>query len=177
MQNRDLLYEVKSEDPSTDPRKTEEQLAKAKVRSILENLREIITVSYIDTALIQIQLSYKQQGCHDSLNNYEPEIKFAIECGEQLVEDELTEAEEKEKIQEDVKELEKGFRDLKAESTKEKIRWRLGRQVGNCPIIKLFISQRKMTGDIHPNEKSVRFLRFLVILLIRWSWNLKIILS
>ncbi|XP_015765376.1 PREDICTED: dystrophin-like [Acropora digitifera] len=91
VQNRDLLYEVKSEDPSTDPRKTEEQLAKAK-------------------------------GCHDSLNNYEPEIKFAIECGEQLVEDELTEAEEKEKIQEDVKELEKGFRDLKAESTKEKIR-------------------------------------------------------
>ena len=122
MQNRDLLYEVKSEDPSTDPRKTEEQLLKAKVRSILEHLREIITVSYIDTALIQIQLSYKQQGCHDSLNNSEPEIKFAIECGEQLVEDDLTEAEEKEKIQEDVKELEKGFRDLKAESTKEKIR-------------------------------------------------------
>ncbi|XP_067048762.1 dystrophin-like isoform X1 [Acropora muricata] len=91
VQNRDLLYEVKSEDPSTDPRKTEEQLAKAK-------------------------------GCHDSLNNSEPEIKFAIECGEQLVEDDLTEAEEKEKIQEDVKELEKGFRDLKAESTKEKIR-------------------------------------------------------
>ena len=113
------------------------------------------------------------------MNNSEPEIKFAIECGEQLVEDDLTEAEEKEKIQEDVKELEKGFRDLKAESTKEKIRWRLGHQVGNCPIIKLFISQRKMTGDIHTNEKSVRFLRFLVILLIRWSWNffLKIILS
>lgn len=122
VQNRDLLYEVKSEDPSTDPKKTEEQLAKAKVRSILEHLRENITASYIDRALIEIQLSYKQQGCHDSLNNSEPEIKFAFQCGEQLVEDDLTEAEEKEKIQEDVMELEKGFRDLKAESAKEKIR-------------------------------------------------------
>lgn len=56
------------------------------------------------------------------MNNSEPEIKFAFECGEQLVEDDLTEAEEKEKIQEDVMELEKGFRDLKAESAKEKIR-------------------------------------------------------
>lgn len=51
--NRNLLYEVKSKDPSTDPKKIEEQLAKAKVRSILQHLREIIPASYIDTALLK----------------------------------------------------------------------------------------------------------------------------
>lgn len=63
------------------------------------------------------------QDCQDSLQNSEPEIKFALEYGEQLIDDDLTDPEDKEKIHGDVKEMGQALKDLKEEAAKEKIRY------------------------------------------------------
>lgn len=68
------------------------------------------------------------QDCQDSLQNSEPEIRFALDSGEQLVDDDLTDPEKKQKIQEDVVELERTLKDLKEDVAKEKIR---------CDILRL----------------------------------------
>ena len=54
--------------------------------------------------------------------NSEPEIKFALAYGGQLIDDDLTDAEEKEKLHVDVVQLEKDLEDLKVEVANEKIR-------------------------------------------------------
>lgn len=64
-----------------------------------------------------------QQDCEDSLQSSEPEIRFALDYGEQLVDDDLTDSDEKQKIQEDVIDIERTLKDLKEEAHKEKIRY------------------------------------------------------
>lgn len=64
-----------------------------------------------------------KKDCQDSLQNSEPEVKYTLEYGEQLIDDDLTDAEDKGKIQENVKELEKAFKDLKEDAAKEKMRY------------------------------------------------------
>lgn len=64
-----------------------------------------------------------QQDCEDSLQSSEPEIRFALDYGEQLVDDDLTDPDEKQKIQEDVADMEQTLKDLKVEAAKEKIRY------------------------------------------------------
>ena len=63
------------------------------------------------------------QDCQDSLQNSEPEIKFALDYGEHLVDDDLTDPKEKQKIQEDVVEMERTLKDLKEDTAKETIRY------------------------------------------------------
>ena len=63
------------------------------------------------------------QDCQDSLQNSEPEIKFALEYGEHMIDDDLTDAEDKEKVQKDVKELEEDLKNLEEEAAKETIRY------------------------------------------------------
>ncbi|XP_068690393.1 utrophin-like [Montipora foliosa] len=77
--------------------------------------------SSADPKTVEEQLS-KVKDCHDSLYNSEPEIKFALAYGGQLIDDDLTDAEEKEKIHVDVVQLEKDLEDLKVEAANEKIR-------------------------------------------------------
>ena len=48
-----------------------------------------------------------------------------MEYGEQLIDDGLTDAEDKEKVQKDVKELGEDLKDLEEEAAKEKIRYRV----------------------------------------------------
>ena len=48
-----------------------------------------------------------------------------MEYGEQLIDDGLTDAEDKEKVQKDVKELGEDLKDLEKEAAKEKIRYRV----------------------------------------------------
>lgn len=62
------------------------------------------------------------QDCQDSLRNSEPEIKFALECGERLIDDDVADPEDKEKIQQDIEELARALKDLKEEAAKERIR-------------------------------------------------------
>lgn len=64
-----------------------------------------------------------QQDCEDSLQSSEPEIRFALDYGEQLVDDDLTDSDEKQKIQEDVIDIERTLKDLKEEALQEKIRY------------------------------------------------------
>lgn len=64
-----------------------------------------------------------QQDCEDSLQSSEPEIRFALDYGEQLVDDDLTDSDEKQKIQEDVIDMERTLKGLKEEAAKEKIRY------------------------------------------------------
>ena len=53
----------------------------------------------------------------------EPEIKFALDYGEQLLDDDLADPEEQKRIQEDIDELERVLNELKQGTTAEKTRY------------------------------------------------------
>ena len=63
------------------------------------------------------------QDCQDSLQNSEPEINFALEYGGRLVDDDITDPEDKTKINEEVGEMGKALNDLKEDAAKERKRY------------------------------------------------------
>ena len=63
------------------------------------------------------------QDCQDSLQNSEPEINFALEYGGRLVDDDITDPEDKTKINEEVEEMGKALNDLKEDAAKERKRY------------------------------------------------------
>ena len=63
------------------------------------------------------------QDCQDSLQNSEAEINFALEYGGRLVDDDITDPEDKTKINEEVEEMGKALNDLKEDAAKERKRY------------------------------------------------------
>ena len=86
-------------------------------------LKSLLSLWIFITAVDADQFCCVQQDCQDSLQSSEPEIRFALDYGEQLVDDDLTDPDEKQKIQEDVITVERTLKDLKEKAAKEKIRY------------------------------------------------------
>ena len=63
------------------------------------------------------------QDCQDRLQNSEPEINFALEYGGRLVDDDITDPEDKTKINKEVEEMGKALNDLKEDAAKERKRY------------------------------------------------------
>ena len=83
----------------------------------------MLVLMFIRLALISSLSVSVKQDCQDSLQNSEPEIKFALEYGEHLVDDDITDPEDEEKIRDDVNEMGQALKDLKTEAAEERIRY------------------------------------------------------
>ena len=77
----------------------------------------VMKISWILCSLIL------SQDCQDSLQNSEPEINFALEYGGRLVDDDITDPEDKTKINEEVEDMAKALTDLKEDAAKERKRY------------------------------------------------------